>query len=48
MLVLSRPPGLHKDTTELHIRETEPAAFSALLEYIYLPQERIAVLQVNT
>ena len=30
--------GLHKDTSELQIRDTEPAAFTSLLEYIYLPQ----------
>ena len=30
--------GLHKDTNILQIRDTEPAAFTSLLEYIYLPQ----------
>ena len=37
-LISSFAPGLHKDTSELQIRDTEPAAFTSLLEYIYLPQ----------
>ena len=40
--------GLHKDTSELHIRDTEPAAFTSLLEYIYLPQVPLLFLCLVT
>ena len=40
--------GLHKDTSELQIRDTEPAAFTSLLEYIYLPQVLDTILKTNS
>ena len=44
-LISSFTPGLHKDTSELQIRDTEPAAFTSLLEYIYLPQVQAIYLR---